>query len=139
MDQSGMTWLIVEDDAAIRDILVTMCDLWEIRTVTFKDGYGAESYLAADRPNDPLPDAALLDIRIPGPWGHEIGNRIREHTHLGNIPIVLMTAYELAGDDEQAYCNYAGADRLIYKPLPPMDELVELIQQMITERQTQAA
>lgn len=134
MENGTMTWLVVEDDHAIRDIIVTMCELWEFDVIAFKDGYEASDYLNQTDPGAPYPDIALLDIRMPGPWGHELGAKIRQHPRLKDIGIILMTAYELVGADEDEYVQSAGADALLYKPLPPMDELLELVKRIIENR-----
>lgn len=133
-----MTWLVIEDDHAIRDVIGTMCELWGINTVMLKDGFQASEYLQNEAPV-PQPDVALIDIRMPGPWGHEIGAKIRMHPRLCNMGIILMTAYELAGGDAEQYMSIAGADVLLYKPLPPMDELLELVQQVVERRRALAA
>jgi len=129
-----LTILLAEDDFAIRDIISTMCELWNFNVLPFKDGHLLSEYLSDDNPVTPLPDVALLDIRMPGPWGHELGAKIRQHPRLRNMGIILMTAYELAGKDEEAYIEHAGADRLIYKPLPAMDELLEVVQDVLAAR-----
>lgn len=134
MANGNMTWLVVEDDHAIRDIIVTMCELWEFDVIAFRDGYEADDYLNNPEPGDPRPDIALLDIRMPGPWGHELGAKIRQHPRLKDIGIILMTAYELVGADEDEYIRSAGADALLYKPLPPMDELLDLVNEIREKR-----
>ena len=128
-----MTWLVVEDDYAIRDVIATMCDLWNFEVISLKDGFQATEYLENDDP-DPVPDIALLDIRMPGPWGHEISAKIRQHARLSNIGIILMTAYELAGKDAEQYLATSGADELLYKPLPPMDELLDVVKAIVARR-----
>ncbi len=135
-DNEAMTLMIVEDDPAIRDVIKTMCELWNFEVITFKDGFQAVEYLEKDPTPAPVPQVALLDIRMPGPWGHEISGKIRQHSTLGNIGIVLMTAYELPGSDEKQMIKTSGADRLIYKPLPAMDELLNLVQEVLRERKT---
>lgn len=134
MKNGTITWLVVEDDHAIRDIIVTMCELWEFDVIAFKDGYEADDYLKQADPGTPYPDIALLDIRMPGPWGHEIGAKIRQHPRLKDIGIILMTAYELVGADEDEYVQSANADALLYKPLPPMDELLATVNEIIDKR-----
>ena len=130
----SLTLMIVEDDHTIRDVMKTMCELWQFNAVTFKDGFEAMAYLSEDTLPDPVPDVALIDIRMPGPWGHEISARIRDHDTLKNIGIILMTAYELPGSDEEAYLRTSRADELLFKPLPPMDELHAFIIRVIERR-----
>lgn len=126
-----MTWLIMEDDAAIRDVITTMCSMWGVQAIVFKDGHQTSAFLEEAPLPALLPDLALLDIRVPGPWGHELAARIRQHPGLKNIGIILMTAYALSGADEEAYLSVSGADRLLYKPLPDMDSLLALAQKVI--------
>ncbi len=132
-----MTWLVIEDDHAIRDVIGTMCELWGFDAVMLKDGFQASEYLQNEAPT-PQPDIALIDIRMPGPWGHEIGAKIRAHPRLHNIGIILMTAYTLPEGDAEQYMNLSGADMLLYKPLPPMDELLKLVQQIVERRRALA-
>jgi CheY-like chemotaxis protein len=53
---------------------------------------------------------------------------------LKNIGIILMTAYELPTSDQEAYLMTSGADRLLFKPLPPMNELYDIIREVIVGR-----
>lgn len=133
-DNQVLTWMILEDDEATRDVIETMCELWEFPVVAFKDGNRAAEYLEMDTPPQPLPDVALLDIRNPGLWGHEISALIRKHPVLNNIAIIIMTAYELPGKDERQLKDISGADRIIFKPLPPMDRLIGIVKDVIEER-----
>jgi len=135
----AMTWMIVEDDAAIRDVIEMMCELWGFKTVTFRDGFQAADYLSRPELEGPMPDVALLDIRMPGPWGHEISSRIRQHPTLKDIGIVLMTAYELPGADEERYLKTSGADKLLFKPLPPMDDLLAFVNGVLEARRSNSA
>jgi CheY-like chemotaxis protein len=129
------TWMLVEDDAAIRMVIETMCELWELQIVIFEDGFRAMKYLADNPLPAPLPDVALLDIRVPGPWGQEIGARIRQHPQLKDIGVILMTGYELQSSEEDKYLKVSGADRILYKPLPAMDELREMVNAVLAKRQ----
>jgi len=135
--QDKMTWMIVEDDSAIRDVIEMMCELWNFNVLSFKDGFQAMEDLKNDHLPEPLPHVALLDIRMPGPWGHEISARIRQHPQISSIGVVLMTAYELPGQDEEKYLESSGADRLLFKPLPPMDDLLTFVQDVIRTRKTE--
>lgn len=133
-----MTWMIAEDDSAIREVVEMMCELWGFSTISFKDGFQAMEYLSNNHLPPPLPDIALLDIRMPGPWGHEISARIRQHPQISDIGIVLMTAYELPGADEDRYLQSSGADQLLFKPLPPMEELLGFVTKVLERRKANA-
>jgi len=133
-EDQTLTWMVVEDDQAIRQVLEMMCDLWGFQILLFKDGFAAMSYLEQPALPEPIPNIALLDIRMPGPWGHEVSRVIRQHNQLSNIGVLLMTAYELPGDDEQQYIEASGADGILYKPLPPMDDLLGRVRHVLADR-----
>ena len=128
------TWMIVEDDAAIRMVIETMCELWELKALVFEDGFRAMKYLDTKPLPNPLPEVALLDIRVPGPWGQEIGASIRKHPQLKDIGVILMTGYELQSSEEDRYLKDSGADRILYKPLPAMDELRDMVDAVLVKR-----
>ena len=56
-----------------------------------------------------------------------------------DIGIVLMTAYELPGADEERYLRESGADEMLFKPLPPMDELLTFVVAVLEKRRTGAS
>ncbi|GAB4478055.1 MAG: hypothetical protein Kow00124_21990 [Anaerolineae bacterium] len=132
---SSLTWMIVEDDRVIREVLLAMCQLWDFPALAFKDGRQALDYLKQVPLPAPVPDVALIDIRIPGPWGHQVAARLREHPQIGSIPIILMTGYELEASDVEQYLAESGADLIVYKPLPPMEELLKIVDQLNQPRQ----
>ena len=70
-----------------------------------------------------LPELAILDIRLPEVSGPDVGHRIRQSPILGNMAIVLITAYRLSPEEEEEVLARAQADLLMYKPLPAMPEL----------------
>jgi CheY-like chemotaxis protein len=76
-----VTWLLVEDDNDIRNIVSVMITVWGEKALAFPDGYAAWNWLdtvSSDSPKDALPSLALMDIRMPGYTGDRIAARIRE-------------------------------------------------------------
>lgn len=63
------------------------------------------------------PDLILLDIQLPGMDGYEIARIIRNSSDIGDIPIVAVTSYAMAGDREKILA--AGATDYIEKPINP--------------------
>ena len=61
------TLLVVEDDTAVRDTIGLMCEIWGYNTLMFSNGFEVTEWLNEDELSPPLPDLALLDIRLPGP------------------------------------------------------------------------
>jgi CheY-like chemotaxis protein len=120
------TWMVVEDEPDIYDVLLAMFEIWGIEGVAFVDGAEAVAWIEGvdqGRVRGELPELAILDIRLPEVSGPEVGNRLRKSPVLGDIAIVLITAYRLSPEDEQSVVKQAQADLLMYKPLPAMAEL----------------
>jgi CheY-like chemotaxis protein len=120
------TWMVVEDEPDIYDVLLAMFEIWGIEGVAFVDGAEAISWIEnvdQNRVRGELPELAILDIRLPEVSGPEVGHRLRQSPILGNMAIVLITAYRLAPEEEQEVIAKAQADLLMYKPLPAMPEL----------------
>lgn len=135
------TWMVVEDEPDIYDVLLAMFELWGIEGVAFVDGPEALAWIDAvdeGRVRGDLPELAILDIRLPESSGTEVGRRLRQSPVLNNIAIILITAYRLNPEEEKEAVGTAQADKLMYKPLPAMPELREVLDAMISKRQSLA-
>lgn len=133
------TWMVVEDEPDIYDVLLAMFEIWGIEGIAFVDGAEAVAWVDdVDKGSvaNELPELAILDIRLPEISGPEVGARIRRSGRLGQIAIVLITAYRLSADEEDHVKRIAQADMLMYKPLPPMPELRKTLDQIIASRKT---
>ena len=132
------TWLLVEDDRDIYDVLLAMFDIWDVTCLGFEDGQEALSWIDAVDENprlvEELPELAVLDIRLPGVYGPEIGARLRRSPVLGNIAIALVTAYRLSPSKEEEIIAQSGADIFLMKPFPVLHELRRELQQVIDSR-----
>lgn len=135
------TWMVVEDEPDIYEVLLAMFGIWGIEGVAFVDGEEAVAWIDDvdhGRFQGELPELALLDIRLPGEInGPAVGERIRKSKTLGNIAIVLTTAYKLTPEEEKTVVKKAGADRLVYKPLPKFNELQQLLESVLDQRRAQ--
>ena len=135
------TWMVVEDEPDIYELLLAMFEMWGIDGVAFVDGEEAITWIEeADKDAPPdLPELALLDIRLPGSIsGPMVGERIRKSPRLKNIAIVLITAYKLTDDEKSAVIKQAGADMLLSKPLPSQAQFKKLLEETVAARQTKA-
>lgn len=132
------TWMVVEDEPDIYEVLLAMFEMWGIEGVAFVDGEEAVSWIDDvdnGRFQGELPELALLDVRLPGKiLGPMVGERLRKSPVLGQMAIVLTTAYKLATEQEKEVIATAGADQLIYKPLPKFNELQRLLETVIAKR-----
>ena len=123
--------VVVDDDWLNRDLLSSYLTTAGCDVAAFPNG--EQGWLAIQ---EILPDMALMDIRMPGPNGNEIAHRIRESDRLAQIPIILMTAFQLSEQQQEDFKTRDGVDRIIFKPLPDFDKFHDLIQDVISERKT---
>ncbi len=132
------TWMVVEDEPDIYEVLLAMFEMWGIEGVAFVDGEEAVAWIDdvdSGRFQGELPELALLDIRLPGNIsGPMVGERLRKSPILKNIAIVLSTAYRLSPDEEKKVVTQADADKLMYKPLPRFNELQKILEEVIAQR-----
>jgi CheY-like chemotaxis protein len=126
------TWMVVEDEPDIYEVLLLMLEAFGVEGLAFVDGEEAVDWIE-DVDNGhyhgELPSVALLDIRLPGSVnGLMVGERLRQSPNIGDgIKIVLVTAYKLSPAEEKEAMAIAGADRLIYKPIPRFEEFRKII------------
>ena len=128
------TWMVVEDEPDLYDTLLALFEIWSIDGVAFTNGTDAVKWIEdVDRgeANTNLPELALLDIRLPGVNGPEIGQRLRQSPVLNDIAIVMMTAYHLTPTEEKAILEKSKAGTLLYKPLPSPTEFRAILQKAI--------
>jgi len=123
-------WMAVEDEENIHDVILGIFEVWGIAGISFVDGAEAISWIdAVDAGNvvAEMPELAIIDIRLPGASGVEVSARLRKSERLCRIPIVLITAYRFTPQDEIDVMAQAQADRLIYKPLPAINDLRKIL------------
>ncbi len=63
------------------------------------------------------PDLIIMDIQLPDINGLEVTRRIRASATDANTPIIALTSYAMAGDEEKAL--EAGCTGYIEKPIKP--------------------
>lgn len=132
-----MNWLIAEDEADIRMLVSTMVQVWGHTPMPFESGQKAWDFLEkvqAGEHTAPLPDFALMDIRMPGHWGNEVALKIRQTPPIQNIPIVLMTAFVLSDDERRTMMDEYQVDHIINKPLPDFMELKSILEGVIARK-----
>ncbi|HMM28658.1 MAG: response regulator [Chloroflexota bacterium] len=131
------TWMVVEDEPDIYELLLAMFEIWGIQGVAFVDGPEAVAWIDdvdQGRVRGELPEVALLDVRLPQLSGPHVAQRLRRSPALGQVGIVLITAYRLSPEDEKLVMAEAQADLLLFKPLPSLAELREMIERVIVRR-----
>ena len=99
----------VEDDASLRENLVRMLKLKGHECLCCESfANAAVEALAA------CPDCILLDLSLPGAYGHEICRSIRQGS---NVPIIVLTSSDSEFDEVMSM--NVGADDYVVKPYRP--------------------
>ena len=111
--------LVVEDQEDNRQILRDL--LGNAGYELTKAENGEEAIAAVDRRR---PDLILMDIQLPVMDGYEATRRIRTNPDLKSVPIIAVTSYALAGDEDKALA--AGCDGYVTKPYSPRDLLAKV-------------
>jgi CheY-like chemotaxis protein len=107
-----MTTLIVEDSPEVATIIELSLRPTGMKFVHVANGPQALEYLARERPQ-----LIILDIGLPGMDGWEVLDRMREHKHLSDIPIIVMTAH--ADSDSRKTGKLYMVDAYLTKPVSP--------------------
>ncbi|QJR10672.1 Polar-differentiation response regulator DivK [Usitatibacter rugosus] len=121
----GRRLLLVEDDERSRRLLVDVLGYYGFEVVSV--GSGEEAIEVARRS---LPDAALLDIQLPGISGFEVLAALRSMQGTDRLPILAVTASVM--HEERARILEAGFDAYVPKPVN-IRELTELLQRLLPE------
>jgi len=115
--------LIVEDEAAIRDLVRFALEQEDFFVFEAHDALQAQRLLA-----EKLPDLILLDWMLPGMSGIELARRWRADPLLRNIPIIMLTAR--AEESHRVRGFETGVDDYVIKPFSPK-ELVARIKAIL--------
>jgi CheY-like chemotaxis protein len=133
--------MVVEDEPDIYEVLLAMFEMWGIEGVAFVDGEEAIAWLEdvdALRYQGDIPELVLLDIRLPGDVnGVDVGERIRKSPRLGNVPVVITTAYTPAPEEKETILQRTLADKWLQKPLPKFNELQSILESVIALKRQQ--
>ena len=111
--------LVVEDTEDNRRILRDLLTNAGFELIEADDGEKCVA-MAAER----RPDLILMDIQLPIIDGYEASRRIKANLELRHIPIIAITSYALAGDEEKTAA--AGCDGYISKPFSPRQVLAKI-------------
>ena len=111
--------LVVEDNET---------NMYLIRFMLEKNGYevieAREGAVGVELAVKEKPDLIIMDIQLPGIDGLEATKRIRASEADGDIPIIALTSFAMAGDKERALA--AGCTGYIEKPINPETFMAEI-------------
>jgi CheY-like chemotaxis protein len=89
--------LIVDDDAAMREVAQRAVERLGYNIATAVDGAQAIAWLEAN----PLPVLILLDLLMPGMDGFAVLRRLRDRTEWAALPVLVVTAKQLDPTEER--------------------------------------
>ena len=107
--------LVIDDDAAILELLKINLELMGHDVITSPDGI--KGYALAQQE---VPDLIILDIMMPEVDGYTVAQRIRLNKSTRDIPILMLTALGMLHDKVQGFDS--GVDDYLVKPFE-LDEL----------------
>ena len=104
--------LVVEDEAAIRDMLS-----FTLGAVGFEVMQSANAEQAWQQLQQQTPDLILLDWMLPGTPGVAFLQRLRQDARFAALPVIMLTAKGEERDQVEGF--EAGADDYVVKPFSP--------------------
>jgi DNA-binding response OmpR family regulator len=116
--------LVVEDDPALGDVIVT----------ALKDD-GLDAKLAQDGDeamrdvDDLAPSAMVLDLMMPRRDGFSVLRELRADGRISHLPVVVVTA--IFGLSERLYATELGAADYVTKPFD-LDDLVSRVKALLS-------
>ncbi|WP_414569934.1 PAS domain S-box protein [Nostoc sp. CCY 9925] len=126
-DLTGITVLVVDDDADTREFVVFLIEQYGANAIAVPSAREALIALTLSQP-----DVLLSDIAMPEVDGYTLVQQIRTlpPDRGGQIPAIALTAY--AGEIDYQQAISAGFQRHIAKPVDPA-KLVETIADLVRE------
>ena len=117
--------LVVEDIAAIRELIQVQLTLRGYQVITARDGQEALDLVAASKPA-----VIVTDILMPRVDGFALAHRLRSDPLTTRIPIIFLSATYVSAEDERFALNL-GALRFLPKPIDA-DELFIAVADALT-------
>jgi len=108
MSQQSLRVLIVDDEPALREVLLLRLRGWGYDAWAAADVEDAEARIEAQRP-----DVVVTDVVLPGSSGIDLLRRLKAVD--ASLPVILITAH--AGVDAAVEAMKAGAQDFLTKPI----------------------
>ncbi|MDX8125826.1 phosphate regulon transcriptional regulator PhoB [Methylomonas sp. EFPC1] len=116
---SNLKILVVEDEEAIREMLVMVLEQANLTVIAVGSAEQARESLA-----DNMVDLIILDWMLPGISGVELARRLKNEPGYKELPIILLTA---RGEEEDKIRGLEiGADDYVTKPFSPKELIARI-------------
>jgi DNA-binding response OmpR family regulator len=115
--------VIIDDEAATVRLLEKYLEMKGFETLVASEAEAGLELITTH-----VPDAALVDLMLPGVSGFEICEHVRNTPETADVPVLMLTARTAATDIAHGF--EVGATRYLKKPLnlsALVDELHEII------------
>ena len=123
---NGALILVVDDDDRSRELMRIVLRHAGYRVVAAPGPQAAIALLATERP-----DAALVDLLMPGMSGLEFCRWVRGRPEFGSLRFVLLTGMDTEETRQEA--REAGADAVVTKPFDRL-RLLEQLSALLASR-----
>ncbi|MEY4980062.1 MAG: hypothetical protein RLZZ352_2332 [Pseudomonadota bacterium] len=134
IDLLGRHMLVVDDNAANRQVLTGLLNKWQIRSEAVQSGRDALTRLHMPGPRF---DCILLDVQMPEMDGFSLAERLLDNPPPGGTPpIIMLTSGGIKGDAQR--CRDLGINGYFSKPIANEELLSAFYQLFNTEAQAQA-
>ena len=131
LDTGKPSVLLIEDNDDGREMMATMLAAHGFPVYQAADGLQGVSQAATI-----LPDAALVDIGLPGIDGYEVARRLRADPATSAIRLIALTGYGLLEDQRRVL--EAGFDQHLVKPVA-IERLLDALARLTAEAPQDAA
>lgn len=119
--------MVVEDDAALREIYSIRITAEGYDVVTAGDGEEALAVAVREKP-----DLILSDVMMPKISGFDMLDILRSTPETANIKVIMMTA--LSADDQRERGERLGADRYLVKSQVGIEDVVNAIHEVLGDK-----
>lgn len=132
------TWLLVEDEAPITELILAMFEIWGIESLSFVNGEQAMAWIddvQSGRYSGELPELALLDILLPGEYtGSDVAHKMSNTPQLRHVAKVMTTTIKLTPEEKEKVIRKTKYDKWLPKPIPVGDELRTILDDVIRKK-----
>ncbi len=134
---TGLKLLVVEDNDTNRDILQNYALAWGMSVDAVPSALSALDLLRKPSGDQPFYDLVIIDMKMAGMNGLELGQRIKADSALAPIPLVMVTSTMFKG--EAAEAKKTGFAAYLIKPIRKADLYQCLLTALVPDSSLSAA